>query len=481
MKPFAVKPNKRFIDRHSELEKLAKISESNEASIIVMYGRRRVGKTELLEQAFQNRNLLKFEGIEGLSEEAQLANAMSQLANYVEDRLLAKVKIETWREFFEILTKYTAQGTWTIYLEELQWLADYKSILISELKYVWDNYFRHNPNLIIILCGSAPSFMLDQVVHSRALYNRSQYEIHLREFTIAETARFLKGRSQKEIFDAYLTVGGIPEYLKWVNRESSVFLSLCQHSFTSGSFFAREYEKIFTSSMAKNKHYKKIIVLLSKRKFSTRNDIAKALKINSGGSLSDILLDLEKSGFITKYYPYNLNEDTMLTRYAIADNYLQYHDKFIKPIENRIANGDYDRHPTSALKTDSYIKWLGYSFERFCRKYHYQIAKILGFSAIQYQSGVFFNRATDEENPGYQIDLIFDRADHVYTICEIKYITGKVGTKVIQEFETKLSRFPNKANKTIHKVLICNEGAEQTLIDKAYFDEIITCDLLLEL
>src|SRR5579871_1387938 len=186
MKPFKVKIKKNFIGRSAELERLLAIGNAGHASIIIMYGRRRIGKTELLEQAFKDRKLLKFEGIEGLTEKAQFAHVMNQLATYTESTLLAKTVITNWREFFEILYDYTKKGVWTIYLEELQWLADYDSTLIAELKYVWDNRFRHNSKIIIILCGSAPSFMLDYVVHSKALYNRSQYEFHLKEFTIVE-------------------------------------------------------------------------------------------------------------------------------------------------------------------------------------------------------------------------------------------------------------------------------------------------------
>lgn len=475
MKPLSIETKSDFVGRLHELEALKKINASKEASIIIMYGRRRVGKTELLEQAFKNRNLLKFEGIEGQSEKQQLAHAMRQLAIYAEDKLIAKTMIDTWSEFFELLAKYTKQGTWTIYLEELQWLANYSNDLIAELKYVWDNYFRHNPNLIIILCGSSPSFMVDRVIHSKALYNRSQHEFHLKEFSLSEAKLFLKKRSQREVMDAYLTIGGIPEYLKWVNKDTSVFLSLCKNSFVSDSFFSHEYEKIFTSNLSKNKFYKKIIDILSKKRFSTRKELMSLLKINSGGSISALLLDLEKCGFISKYYPFNLDENTVLTRYAIADNYLQYYFKFIHPIQKNIDNGDYNGNPQAAIKTDNYIKWLGFAFERFCRKNHTAIAKILGFSGIQYKSGVFFNRATNAEDSGYQIDLIFERADNVYTICEIKYLQGKVGTKVINDFEKKLSLFPNKGNKTIHKVLICSEAIDQALMNKAYFDDIITC------
>jgi AAA+ ATPase superfamily predicted ATPase len=480
MKPLRVKIKKNFIGRTVELERLHNIGVSQEASIVIMYGRRRIGKTELLEQAFRDRNLLKFEGIEGLTQKAQLAHVMNQLATYAESRLLAKTVLSSWREFFELLYDYARKGRWTIYLEELQWLARYDDTLIAELKYVWDNFFRHNPKLIVILCGSAPSFMIDHVIHSKALYNRSQHEFHLKEFNVYETKEFLKKRSIREVFDAYLTVGGVPEYLKWINKESSVFISLCKHSFSSGSFFAREYERIFTSSMSNNKYYRAIIDILSAKKFATRTELAQLLNVTSGGSLTNVLLDLEKSGFITHYYPFNLEENTILTRYAIDDNYMHFYGKFIKPLQKNIESGAYNLNPKLALKVDSYIKWLGFAFERFCRKYHYVIAKILYFSGVHYRAGVFFSRATDKVSSGYQIDLIFDRADNVYTICEMKYLQGKVGTSVIAEFEKKLSLFPNKGNKTIHKVLICSEGAEEALIKRAYFDDIITCAQILE-
>lgn len=479
MKPRIIKTHQKFIGRDREFSKLRKIGESGEASIIIMYGRRRIGKTELLEQTFKDRNILKFEGIEGLSPKEQFENVMNQLALYAQEPLLAKVVLQSWREFFQILDPYIKKGKWTLYFEELQWLANYQDALVSELKYVWDNYFRYNPELILILCGSAPSFMLEHVIHSKALYNRSQHEFHLQEFSLAETKEFLGHRSNKEVMDAYLTIGGVPEYLKRISKESSVLLGLCQESFTPNGFFAREYERIFTSSMSNNKYYRKIVEILAKKKFVTRKELAAVLGTQSGGTLSSVLLDLEKSGLIVSYHPFNLNEHTILTRYAISDNYLQFYFKFIKPIQKNIENSVYENNPTAALNLDSYTKWLGFSFERFCRKMHPAIAKILGFSGVRYQSGVFFSRSTDQEAPGYQIDLVFDRADNVYTICEIKYSQSKIGTPVVAEFEKKLALFPNKGNKTLHKVLICSEGADEALLRRGYFDEVITCKELM--
>jgi hypothetical protein len=164
----------------------------------------------------------------------------------------------------------------------------------------------------------------------------------------------------------------------------------------------------------------------------------------------------------------------------VSDNYLHYYFKFIKPIQSKIDAGDYNSSPISALKTDSYQKWLGFAFERWCRKNHGVIAKILGFSGVNYKSGVFFSRATDAEDKGYQIDLIFDRADNVYTICEIKYLQSRVPCVVIDEFERKLRLFDSARTKTIHKVLICTEGADESLERRGYFDKVITFDELMD-
>lgn len=473
--------NKHFIGRIFEREKLSKIAEAHEASILVVYGRRRVGKTELIEQTFINRKVLKFEGIESKSEKQQMTHVLMQLSEYMQDPLISKLQLASWTEFFQLIAKYTAKGKWTIFLDELQWLASYRGRLVAELKYVWDNYFRYNPALILILCGSSPSFIINKVLHSKALYNRSQHEIPLSEFSLKETQAFLKkNRSRREVMDAYLTVGGIPEYLKYLNRESSVFLGLCKNAFTSGSFFSNEYERIFTSSLGAHKNYSKIIKFLSKRKFATRDEIARHISSDSGGTLTTLLLDLEICGFIVRYNPFNLSEKSLLARYSINDQYLQFYFKFIDPISQKIQNGDFNHNPTAPIHTDAYHKWLGFSFERFCRKHHSIFARLLGFESVLYRAGAFFNRRTTQDKEGFQIDLVFDRADKVYTICEIKYLQSRATSQIITEFERKLELFPHAGNKTIHKVLITTEGADESLINRGYFDRILTLEDILE-
>ncbi len=472
MNYYSVKPGVHFVGRVHETKMLSSIGLSGESAIVVVYGRRRVGKTELIEQVYKERKLLKFEGVEGVSEEEQIEQCLFALARYAEEPLLAKLKVKGWLDFFQILTRFLSEGV-VLYFEELQWLSCYQDRLISALKHVWDNEWRRCPGLVVVLCGSSPSFMVNCVLNSKALYNRSQHEIPLQEFSLAEARAFLKKRSPHEVLDAYLTVGGIPEYLKWINRESSVFLGLCKNAFVAGSFFSHEHERIFVSSLSENKGYREIVAFLGKRHFATRHDILAHLKTQSGGTPSMLLKDLEQCGFISRYTPYNLRDESTLTRYGIQDAYLHFYFKFIQPVQKNIDAGLYNEDPLRVLNTTAYAQWLGLAFERFCRKHHRLIARALGFEAVRYRSGAYFNRASQKEADGYQVDLVFERDDKVLTVCEVKYHRGPVVKKVISEFERKIEKMSIPKKFTLHKVLITVEGAEESVKSAGFFDRIL--------
>lgn len=476
MKEKNIGQHKTFIGRKQELKLLASIGAEKNASLLIVYGRRRVGKTELIEHAYKQRNILKFEGIEGYPQVRQQKIVMQQLAVYAEQPLLREVLVQNWIDVFKYLHQYTQKGIWTLYFEEVQWLANYEDDFIGELKYAWDNWFRHNPNIVVVLCGSATSFMINKVVHSKALYNRSQHEIKLNEFQLDEVQQFFKKQSLKDVMDAYLFVGGIPEYLNRLKKNSSIYLSLCEQSFKQNGFFSNEYERIFISNFASNKYYKQIIQFLSQKKFATREEILKHLKITSGGRVSELLHDLELCGFISTYTPYYSTKDSKLVRFCIQDAYLQFYYKFIQPIAQDIEQGVFTENPQKAINDQTLQKWLGFSFERFCRRYHHIIAQRLGFSAVRYRSGAYFSRSTIAGEPGFQIDLLFDREDNVITVCEIKYLRSKVSNKIIHDVERKLELLPNEKKKTIEKVLICTYGVETTLLNSHYFDRILTLE-----
>lgn len=478
MIPYQVAINHDFVGREAERESIQDALSQPGAKIITVYGRRRVGKTELLEQTFRKRNILKFEGQDKLTQPQQMAFVMQQLADYLEEPLLRKVAIDNWVDVFKYVANYTREGIWTIYLEELQWLAGYQDVLVSALKYVWDNFFRHNKNLVLILCGSSPSFMINEVIKSRALHNRSQYEIPLQELSLVSAYQVLAMHSKQEVLDIYLTLGGMPEYLLRFRNKQSAYITLCKSSFKPGAFFWAEIVRIFSSSLGNNKVYWSIIEYLSKRKFATRSELSKHVKLKTGGGLTDILRDLIICGFIQKYTPYNLSKNSKTARYCIADAYMQFYFKFIGPISEDVEQGNFRREPTSALNLQDYHQWLGYAFERFCRKYHRVIASILGFSAVKYRSGVYFSRKAAEYQKGYQVDLLFDRDDKVVTICELRYHKTELSASMVDSFAKKLDRIEGIEKKTIQKVVISNQPPSKALLQRAYFDRFITLDEL---
>lgn len=477
LKTKKINKNHRLTGRVDEQAELRRVGALGESAILVVYGRRRVGKTELIESVYADRNLIKIEGAEGVEPKKQLHLARLQLEEYVQEKSFKHSTFSTWLELFQFLAPYLEKGKWTLYFEELQWLAGDKSTFIAEFKIAWDNYFRHNPDLLVVLCGSSPSFMINEVLKSKALYNRSQHELHLKPFSLNETRDFLgQNYSYEQTLDAHLFVGGIPEYLKYIKQDKSVLLSMCRNSFKDNSFFLNEFEKVFTSSLSNNAHYREIIELLSISKSLSRGDLLEKLKIKSGGGISKVLNDLLLCGFIERFSPYQLKQDGKSAQLAIADNYMQFYFKFIKPRIMDITRGKFNKEPTQAVDRSSIDQFLSYSFERYCRSNSHLIATALGFPSIKYLSGVYYKRGQINQGSGYQWDLVFDRSDKVITLCEIKYSNAPVGPNVIREFEERLEKTPIETRKSIQRVLISVNGATEQLKEKSYFDRIITLE-----
>lgn len=464
-----------LIGRSAETVELRRIGDLPESSILVIYGRRRVGKTSLIESVFAKRNLIKIEGAEGVKPDRQLELATQQLKISLNLNNLTLSAFSNWLEFFHFLAKETEKGIWTLYFEELQWLAGESSSFVAEFKIAWDNYFRKNPKLLVVLCGSSPTFMVSQVLRSKALYNRSQHELHLQEFALSETKEFMGARySDEQVLDAHLLVGGIPEYLKYLKEDRSVFISLCKNSFKSNGYFVNEYERVFASTLAKNQTYRGVIEILSVYGAQTRASLLQRLKLRSGGGISAILEELVLCGFVDRYAPYNLQQDGKSVRYAIGDNYLHFYNKFIRPNLTEIGSRRFDVEPTSAINKSDLDLFMSHRFEQFCRKNHWVIAKILGFSAVKYRAGAFFQRKSLDADDGFQWDLVFSRADKVLTLCEIKYTSSPVGRSVIEDCETRIEKTRIPVQKSIQRVLISVKGASRELTEEPYFDRIVT-------
>jgi hypothetical protein len=466
-----------FIGRERELKRLAELSETPGAKILVVYGRRRIGKTTLIRKAFTERGLLTFEGLEGKTQTEQLEHFAAQLALNFSDSKLAKLRFANWTEALITLSDFIKDGLFTIHFEEIQWMAGYRDDLISELKYVWDNLFSKNTKLILILCGSSPSFLINSVMRSRALHNRSQYEFPIGELPFSEARQLMGGnRSQFELLDGYLTVGGVPEYCNKLASSSSVYLALAEQSFTKGVFFTHEAERVFVSSLAHKPEYRDVIEYIAKNGPHTKIDIIRAMRSQPGGSASSIFSDLQECEFIYSYSPLEFGKESRGSKWLVRDCYLHFFYKLIQPKLAAIKRGDFDLKPTEAISQAAYRQWIGFAFERFCLLHHKAIASALGFSGVQYEFGPYYLR-TDSQRA--QIDLVFKRADKVLTVCEIKYLRAPPGREVVVPFERNLRLLDTFKPYTIQKVLISPNGVDDRLAREHYFDRVIDLEELL--
>ena len=464
-----------FIGRKVELSQFENILRKKEASVITIYGRRRVGKTTLIEKFFSSMGMIKCEGIEGGHDSEQRRSMLEQYAEQTNNSSLKHVETKSWRELLRIISEGLGEGRVTLYLEEFQWLSNYKSELIAEIKYFWDNYWKNNDEFTLILCGSSPSFMASKVVHSKAMYNRSLHEFSIEAFSAHETKEFLGDQCQAlDAMNALLLVGGIPEYLKYLKEESSLYLALAKNSFTANGFFKGEYERIFVSSLENNPHYKKILHFLSTRSNATRDEIAKHLSITSGGNLTEVLEDLALCHFISRYTPFDKGPSSLLARYEISDPYLEYYYRYIEPKLEDIQHGRYREHPLKALPIQSLEQWLGYSLERYCRRHAHHIADHLGFGAVEYQSGAFYSRATTKEDRGFQIDLLFKRADRVVTLCEVKYNSSPITMSSARKILETFAGYSVPRSFKTQRVLITTGGVSESVRTSMMFDEIIS-------
>lgn len=460
-----------ILGRKYELNKLEDNYRKATSSLIVIYGRRRIGKSHLIAEYGKNKTFWSFEALENTTSPAQMKHFQEQLSKYIHDELLLQIRFLNWNQIFRYLTeKIKGQKNKTvIFFDELQWMAAGQSKLISLIKYYWDNEWK-NINVQLILCGSIASFMVDRVIKSKALYGRIDLELLIRELSPHDLYKLFKNRrSQEECLNYILLFGGVPKYFELIDTHRSLDKNIQDLCFEEAGYLFNEYEKIFYGHFKEYTTYEKIVKLLSTgpKSFS---DISKTLKMSPGGGLKKYLKNLEMARFIRAYTPVT-REKTNIIKYKLFDEYIIFYFKYIKPLQKTVKS-----RPNSTVFTlqvkPKWQPWLGIAFENFCMKYNYIISKILEIDSSVIDVGPYFQK----EDQGFQIDLLFKRADKTWTMCECKYQEKPVGPEVIIEVERKAKLFKLDQGYSLEKVLIAPNGANKVLKDSDYFSKIITLE-----
>ncbi|HNW83545.1 MAG TPA: ATP-binding protein [bacterium] len=469
-----------FFGRLNELKKLDNNFKSKKSELVVIYGRRRVGKSTLIRQFLKDKSsYFLFEGIEGNSSAKQMEYFKDKMAEFTKDSLLEDIKFSGWEKVFKYFTekmvsRENKKEKMVVFFDEIQWMASGRKQLISIIKYFWDNHWK-DQNVMLILCGSIASFMVDKVINSTALYGRVTEEMLIKGLNPDEIASFFKGKRDKtEILNYQLIFGGVPKYFEEIDISASFYKNINRLCFSPNSLMLNEVDKIFYKQYAKAETYLDVVNLLKNGVFSFK-EIAEKIAKKSGGSLKKVLSQLEKAELVESFVPFEQGWNTKFRKYRLSDEFLRFYFKYMEPNMTAIQNQKNTTSLFEKISADSLDIWLGFAFERFCLKHSWYLAEKMGFANETIYASPYFQR----NDSGFQIDLLYKRVDNVIVVCEIKYNNDLVSASVIKEVSRKIELLKPPKGYSVEKALISLHGPDKSLKESEYFDHYLTIEMII--
>ena len=451
-----------FIGRKSEIEILEKIKNSNRAEFVAIYGRRRVGKTYLIKQFFEENFTFYLTGMADATNSLQIGNFISAYRQF--SNLENSEFPKDWFEAFGLLRKLIdSKGSElsVVFLDEMPWLDTPRSNFVMALEHFWNSYGSSKTNFKLVTCGSAASWMINKLINNHGgLHNRVTKRLHIQPFTLKETELFFQSKNipleHYQIAELYLTLGGIPFYLEEIENGLSVAQNIDKLFFSTTGLLKNEYQNLFKSLFKDAESHEAIInALATKSKGLLRDEIIKLAKISNGGNTSKVLEELEYSGFIRRFQPFNGKLRNSL--YQIIDPFVLFYHQFMKD-----SKAEGEGIWISLANSPNYRTWSGYAFENICLLHISAIKRALGINGI-YSENSAWRSNNKEENA--QIDLLIDRKDNVISVCEMKFSNEEfiITKDYAEKLRKKLSVFrsESKSKKSLFLTFITTYGVQK--------------------
>lgn len=455
-----------IVGRIKEQEELKHLYQSSKAEFVVVYGRRRVGKTFLIREFFGDKLDFYHTGLSPIElegnklQEKQLQSFSFSLKRYGAD---IDHQPKDWLEAFEmlisLLEKKGKNKRQVIFMDEMPWMDTPRSGFITAFEHFWNGWAAGQNHLMLIVCGSATSWISDKLIQNKGgLYGRMTYEIHLSPFTLGECEEYFKREhivmDRYDQLQSYMIMGGIPYYLSYLKKEYSLAQNIDRLFFQKDGKLRQEFNRLYASLFSDPENYIKVIKLLGqKREGYTRKEIAEMTHIPYGGGLTQILKSLEVSDFITPYVYYGRSQRD--TYYKLTDFYTLFYLHFIDRKSHTNPNFWQDN-----LISPSLNAWRGFSFEEVCFVHRQKIKQALGIAAVHTEISPW--KSYQSENEKAQIDMLIDRADHVVNVCEMKFSADdfRIDKSYDAELRRKVGVFVNETHcrKSLHMTLVTTYG-----------------------
>ena len=444
-----------LVGREPERRKFAEILGSPRAELVAIYGRRRVGKTFLIDQICGPSMRFKLVGRSDGNLEENLKNFATALGKMT--RSSAELKPpDSWPEAFQqlekALSRLRSKGKIVVFFDEFPWLDTKRSGFLGAFEHFWNTWASGRNNLVCVICGSAAAWMIRQVVSQKGgLYNRVTRKIHLKPFTLREVEEYLtmlgSPLPRPQIIEIYLSLGGIPFYYNSVKHTQSAAQIIQSVCFDESADLAGEFQHLFRALFENHRRHTKIVEILAKtHQGINRQELLKKTGMSSGGWFTETLEELEASGFIASYIPYGKNNNAAL--YRVIDEFVLFHLKWMKakPVSKRRVSTRTDW--TQLRGTPAWQVWAGYAFENVCWNHIFSIKQTLQIGAVLTNESPWRHQGrAGGKDAGAQIDMLIDRKDDVIHLCEMKYTQAPfvISASYKRELLQKMEVFRAKA------------------------------------
>lgn len=456
-----------IIGRKAEQKILQELLASGTAELIAIYGRRRVGKTFLVRNYYATNMVFEFTGMHDASLSDQLFNFSKALQEAM-DSVIPPATPASWLQAFGFLsdflkTKQNKQPA-VILFDEFPWIHSPKSKFLDAFGHWWNTWASRQQQLKVVICGSAASWMIENIINNKGgLHNRVSRTLRLLPFTLHESDRYLRSRDIRldhyQVLQIYMAIGGIPQYLKQISKGESAQQVIHKLCFEKNGLLKNEFNNLYRSLFRNASHHETVVRALARKAAGmSRTELIAACGFTTGGTTTRIFEELEQSGFITQYIPFEKTSRDSV--YKLSDEYSLFYMKFMEHTRATGA-GTWQKIATG----QSYKSWTGFAFEAVCQKHVLQLLRALGISGVHTEASGWRYAPKKEEERGAQVDLLLDRQDHCINLCEMKFSSGEflIDKKYAAELDnkTRVFREQTKTKKTIFPTLITTYGVKK--------------------
>ncbi|MBR6029134.1 MAG: AAA family ATPase [Clostridia bacterium] len=470
-----------MIGREPEKSILTDCLNSKRPEFVVVCGRRRVGKTYLIKEFFQEQFAFYATGVTGINTRKQLRVFHEALLQYgSKEKALPRDWFDAFSRLKDLLSSPEVRreyqtGKKVVFLDELPWMDTARSDFKSALDYFWNSWASTQRDLLLIVCGSAASWIIGNIVmDTGGFFNRITRQIHLMPFTLYECEQLLLSNgiqfSLRQVIECYMILGGIPYYLNYLKPQYSLAQNIDMLFFQENGPLRNEYDLLFRSLFRRPAHHMAIIEALSSRKSGlTRAEMLEHTALPEGKELTRCLSELEQCGFVRKYTSYPMQKQHHI--YQLTDSLTLFHLTWIQ----KGSVGSW----METIGTPAYYAWCGLAFERICMLHVRQIKNRLGILGVSSHEYAWRSR---KSTPGAQIDLLIDRKDDVINLCEIKFASEEfeIDASCEKELIHKAEAFREETGtrKAVQLTMITLHGVKNNAHKSPILHEITGIDLL---